>query len=156
MKKILYFVRGGIASPDQKKEAVELGAFIRNANVGANDFVEKCDAVAGDVPEQYGHYPRVGGEERQVEVPVPSIAATVTPSVVAVPEQAEAQQESTQEQAAPSSGATGRIEEYRAALMEKTVREQREIAKANGIPLPADINTKEEIADYVSVRLAQS
>lgn len=62
MSKILYFVRGGVASPDQKKEAAELGALIRNASIGANDFIEKCDAVAGDVPERYKHYPLVGSE----------------------------------------------------------------------------------------------
>lgn len=64
MSKILYFVRGGVASPDQKKEVAELGALIRNANIGVNDFVEKCDAVAGDVPERYKHYPFVGSEEQ--------------------------------------------------------------------------------------------
>ena len=56
--KILYFVRGGVPTAEQKAEAAGMGAFIRNANVTASDFVEHCDAVAGDVPEAYAKFSR--------------------------------------------------------------------------------------------------
>ena len=59
-KKILYFVRGGVATPEQKTEAKALEAMFRNAHITGSDFIEKCDAVAGDVPEQYQHLPHVG------------------------------------------------------------------------------------------------
>lgn len=146
MKKILYFVRGGVASPEQKKEAAELGAFFRSSSMGANDFVEKCDAVAGDVPERYKHFPVVGsvvfhGQEQAPPPPMETVAA-----------QAEAEAETPQAQPETMS----RAEEIRTMLMGKTVAEQREFAKEHGIPLPRDINTKEEIADYVSRVLTQS
>jgi len=60
MKKILYFVHGGLASSEQKEEALALGAVFRNASITSNDFIERCDAVAGDVPERYQHFPRSG------------------------------------------------------------------------------------------------
>lgn len=54
MRKILYFVRGGLPNKQQKAEIAELGALVRNASAfGANDFCEKCDAVAGDAPKAY-------------------------------------------------------------------------------------------------------
>lgn len=151
MKKILYFVRGGIASPDQKKEAAELGAFIRSASVGANDFVERCDAVAGDVPERYKHFPFVGAMEQEAEapMPLPDVPITYASGGIVTADQ-------VAQQAPQPVDATTHVGEYRIALMGKTVKEQREIAKANGIPLPAEINTKEEIADYVSKALTQS
>lgn len=141
MKKILYFISGPVPTKEQEAEAASLGALFRNAAIAdKTGFVESCDAVAGDVPERYGRFPLVGSGVRQEQAPVVDISA-----------QPEAQQE---QPAAADQPMT--VEQLRAALMEKTVREQREIAKANGIPLPAEINTKEEIADYVSKVLAQS
>lgn len=56
--KILYFVRGN-PTADQSEKAKDMGAFVRNADAcHSGDFVEKCDAVAGDVPEQYAELPR--------------------------------------------------------------------------------------------------
>lgn len=156
MKKILYFISGPVPTKEQEAEAAALGALFRNAAIAdKTGFVESCDAVAGDVPERYVRFPVVGGEAQQDQ---PSVLP-VTPPAVDIPAQPEVTAEEAvepeaQQQEQPD--ATGHVEQLRAALMEKTVKEQREIAKANGIPLPADINTKEEIADYVSKVLAQS
>jgi hypothetical protein len=52
-KKILYFVKDGLPTPEQKEEAAKIGAVIRNASVAKNDFLETCDAVYGAVPAVY-------------------------------------------------------------------------------------------------------
>lgn len=58
--KILYFIDGNCASPDEISEASEIPATVlfRNARVispGAS--LEKADGVAGSVPEPYQGYP---------------------------------------------------------------------------------------------------
>jgi len=93
MKKILYFVHGGMPTEKQKAEIAKLGAFIRNASAfGANDFVEKCDAVAGDAPDAYkARYPVVGDKLDPIPASpdVPPPATTAEPTQPEQPEQAE-------------------------------------------------------------------
>jgi hypothetical protein len=53
-KIVLYFTSGVVPTEQETAEAQSLGAMLRNGSaVGDNDYVEKCDAVAGDVPEAY-------------------------------------------------------------------------------------------------------
>ena len=53
-KKILYFVEG-VPSAEQRKEADQLGASIRNASAyHEGDFVERADEVYGAAPKAYG------------------------------------------------------------------------------------------------------
>lgn len=61
--KILYFVKGGVPSAEQKAEADSMKALIRHANITSGDFIERCDAVVGDVPEAYAKFPRAGQGE---------------------------------------------------------------------------------------------
>ena len=63
--KTIWFIKG-VATPEQKKLAKEKGFVIRNASaVVSGDFLEQCDAVCGDIPEQYN-------EVKQVDCPEPS------------------------------------------------------------------------------------
>lgn len=56
---VLYFYRGRMA-PDEVAEAKRLGARTRDAlAVTDRDFIERCDWVAGAVPEKYQHIPRI-------------------------------------------------------------------------------------------------
>lgn len=60
MAKVIYFIRG-LPAEHQKKEAAAMQAVIRNPDkVGRpGDFLEKCDAVYGDViPAKYQDKPR--------------------------------------------------------------------------------------------------
>lgn len=56
--KILFFVPGPV-TPEQKAEAQQAGVTLRDPGAWHDgDFVEPCDAVAGDVPAGYAHLPR--------------------------------------------------------------------------------------------------
>lgn len=60
MAKVIYFIRG-LPTEHQKKEAAAMQAVIRNPDkVGRpGDFLEKCEAVYGDViPAKYQGKPR--------------------------------------------------------------------------------------------------
>lgn len=60
MQKILYFVMGN-PTKKQEKEASSMGAVIRNAEAWHDgDFIEQCDAVAGEIPDAYTALPRAG------------------------------------------------------------------------------------------------
>lgn len=76
-QKILFFVPGTV-TPEQKAEARELGLTIRDARAyRKGDYIEPCDAVAGDVPEEYAHLPKWEG---------PPVLATVGDVRLTVPE----------------------------------------------------------------------
>lgn len=63
--KILCFV-SGVASMAIQELAAKAGAVIRNADVPAEgDYVERCDAVFGNVPKAYAEKPVL--EEAQEE-----------------------------------------------------------------------------------------
>ena len=53
-KKIIYFVNGSSPTEEQFKEAELLGTSIfRNAKFIADEPLENCDGVAGEVPGRY-------------------------------------------------------------------------------------------------------
>ena len=53
-KVILFFIAGMVPTDAEREAAEKLGtARFRNANLAKNDTVEKCDEVAGLVPESY-------------------------------------------------------------------------------------------------------
>lgn len=53
-KVILFFIAGMVPTDAERKAAEKLGtARFRNAHLAKNDAVEKCDEVAGLVPESY-------------------------------------------------------------------------------------------------------
>lgn len=63
--KIIWFIKG-VATPEQKQLAKEKGFIIRNASaVVDGDFLEQCDAVCGDVPEQYKEVKKVDAPAKQ-------------------------------------------------------------------------------------------
>ena len=71
--KMIWFIKG-VATPEQKQLAKENGFVIRNASaVVDGDFLEQCDAVCGDIPEQYK-------EVEQVDCPKQSIAKPEGPT----------------------------------------------------------------------------
>lgn len=53
-KVILFFIAGMVPTDAEREAAEKLGtARFRNAHLAKNDSVEKCDEVAGLVPERY-------------------------------------------------------------------------------------------------------
>ena len=53
-KVILFFIAGSIPTAAERAAAEKAGtARFRNAKLATNDPIEKCDAVAGLVPESY-------------------------------------------------------------------------------------------------------
>ncbi len=56
-KKILYWLKDGVATEAQEEEGRSVGAQFRNAYYaeegGEDDPIEKCDYVMGDVPASY-------------------------------------------------------------------------------------------------------
>lgn len=79
MHKILYFVMGN-PTKNQEKEAADMGATLRNAEAWhEGDFIETCDAVAGEVPAAYAHFPKAGTAPAGTEKPKPD--ATDVPDV---------------------------------------------------------------------------
>jgi len=53
-KVILFFIAGAIPTDAERAAAEKVGtARFRNAKLATNDPIEKCDAVAGLVPESY-------------------------------------------------------------------------------------------------------
>ena len=84
-KKILYFVHGGLPDKRQEAEIAKLGALVRNASAySSTDFIEQCDAVAGDAPDAYrAQFPMAGEKPVKQEAPVdqtPAQAATASAS----------------------------------------------------------------------------
>lgn len=53
-KVILFFIAGMVPTDAEREAAEKLGTSrFRNARLAANDSIEKCDEVAGLVPEAY-------------------------------------------------------------------------------------------------------
>ena len=53
-KVILFFIAGMVPTEAERAAAEKLGTSrFRNAQLAVNDSIEKCDAVAGLVPEAY-------------------------------------------------------------------------------------------------------
>lgn len=78
-KKILYFINGTYPTAKEQSEALALGTkMFRNAQYGQNESPEKCDAVAGAVPEAYQGFPRA----KFPEAPAPTQS---TPNPTPVP-----------------------------------------------------------------------
>lgn len=123
--KILYFVKGGVPTAKQKAEAADMGALIRNANITSGDFVERCDAVAGDVPEAYAKFRR--------EIPGKPAAETDAGKSESVP------------------GGTG--EESLFAKM--TGPQLREYAAANGIEIPSELTKVGDIRAFLEKQQAE-
>lgn len=67
-KKILYWLKDGVASEAQEEEGRSVGAQFRNAYYaeegGEDDPIEKCDYVMGDIPESYSRIPVFGSKKR--------------------------------------------------------------------------------------------
>ena len=57
MKRILYFINGPVPTEEERLEAESMGAIFRNARASSGDYVETCDAVAGNVPDMYKGFP---------------------------------------------------------------------------------------------------
>lgn len=54
--RILFFIKGPVPSTEDRAEALLLGtnvAFRNNLFISADDAIEACDGVAGDVPAEY-------------------------------------------------------------------------------------------------------
>lgn len=89
-QKILFFVPGPV-TPEQKAEASELGLTIRDARAyRQGDYIEPCDAVAGDVPAGYAHFPEWDGPEAAIVstgdvLTVPEIKAKLAELGVEIP-----------------------------------------------------------------------
>lgn len=63
--KTIWFIKGAITT-EHKELAKEKGFIIRNASaVVDGDFLEQCDAVCGDVPEQYKEVKKVDAPAKQ-------------------------------------------------------------------------------------------
>lgn len=77
--KILYFLSGSMATPEEQAEADLLGTkMFRNSSlVQDSDKPEECDAVAGKVPPSYSKFP--------LAKPRPVVVETVKPQVPAAP-----------------------------------------------------------------------
>jgi hypothetical protein len=91
-EKILYFVKGGAPTPEQKTEAAKIGAVFRSTVVTEGDFIESCDAVYGDVPRAYRKYP--------VFAPPAPAADVAAPGEIPVPQ--EQADEAADESASPA------------------------------------------------------
>lgn len=128
--KVLYFVRGGIPTPAQAKEIKALNAIVRNAKVHPSDFIEHCDAVAGDVPEPYRKYPTYPIEKGKE---TPAAASSVAKQ--------ELQPEAQVEQPQP---------EEKKPLEQMNKQELIATAHNLGISFPDGMTKHKDMADYIA------
>ena len=67
IKKIIWFIPKPTVA--DKVIATENKMVIRDSNAGGeNDFIERCDAVCGDVPKRYEHLPKVDAPKAYVDL----------------------------------------------------------------------------------------
>lgn len=79
-KVILFFIAGMVPTDAEREAAEKLGtARFRNAHLAKNDTVEKCDEVAGLVPEIYKNVKGIKVLDVKAEEPKKD-AAPVAPS----------------------------------------------------------------------------
>ncbi|MFA7063574.1 MAG: hypothetical protein WC132_05495 [Methanomethylophilus sp.] len=79
-KVILFFIAGMVPTDAEREAAEKLGtARFRNAQLAKNDTVEKCDEVAGLVPEIYKNVKGIKVLDVKAEEPVKE-TAPVAPS----------------------------------------------------------------------------
>jgi len=89
-KKItLFFIAGMIPTDAERAAAEKLGtARFRNANLAKNDTIEKCDEVAGLVPESYKNLKGVKVLDVKAEEPKKETAPVApSPQAPAAPAQ---------------------------------------------------------------------
>lgn len=82
-KVILFFIAGMVPTDTEREAAEKLGtARFRNAHLAKNDTVEKCDEVAGLVPEIYKNVKGIKVLDVKAEEPKKEAApvAPVAPS----------------------------------------------------------------------------
>lgn len=79
-KVILFFIAGMVPTDAEREAAEKLGtARFRNAQLAKNDTVEKCDEVAGLVPESYKNVKGVKVLDVKVEEPKKAAAPVAPP-----------------------------------------------------------------------------
>lgn len=75
-KVILFFIAGMVPTEAERAAAGKLGTSrFRNAQLAVNDSIEKCDAVAGLVPEAYRGTKGI----KVLEAPEPATSSPPTP-----------------------------------------------------------------------------
>ena len=79
-KVILFFIAGMVPTDAEREAAEKLGtARFRNAHLAKNDTVEKCDEVAGLVPERYKALKGVKVLDAKAEEPKKETAPVAPP-----------------------------------------------------------------------------
>lgn len=88
-KVILFFIAGMVPTDAERAAAEKLGtARFRNAHLAKNDTVEKCDEVAGLVPEIYKNVKGIQVLDAKAEEPKKEVAPVApSPQVQAAPAQ---------------------------------------------------------------------
>lgn len=85
-KVTLFFIKGSNPTPAELAAGKSLGTSrFRNSRLAVNDTVEKCDAVAGLVPEKYKGLEGIEVLDVKAEEPSPPKEAAPPPPKVPAP-----------------------------------------------------------------------